>query len=151
MKVNGIHTTSRLLGHREDGSRRWARGTKCLHYRELSYSNLTAQPKALEQVTPQYSRWQEIMKPRAEINKRETTEQNQWGKNWSFEKIRLANLCPNELKDGEGIQIELEVTRGHNSRCQGSPETPQGCMVKACVLLKENLREMGERGTRRDC
>ena len=75
-----IHNIPRLIGHNENGARRKVHSTKCYTKKlESSHiSNLAAHLKALEQKeasSPKRSRWQEIIKFRAKINKIETREQ----------------------------------------------------------------------------
>ena len=65
------------MGHNESIAKRKTHSTECLPKKlERAYtSSLTAHQKALEQTeanTPKRSRWQEIVKLRAEINQKET-------------------------------------------------------------------------------
>ena len=57
-------------------------------YRQFSLTNLIAHPKTLEKIetnSPRRSRWQEIIKLRAKINKIETKKtKNQWNKRLVF-------------------------------------------------------------------
>ena len=80
------------MGHNESSTKRKIHGSWFLQKETGKTNNLTAQLKALEQKeanTPKRSRWQEIIKLRAEINQvktKRTMQRINQTRSWVFEK-----------------------------------------------------------------
>ena len=93
------------MGHHESSVKRKVHSTKCLHKEagKIHTNELTEHLKTLEQKeanSPKRTRWQEIIKLRAEINKIETKKTIQRineTKSWFFEKMNKIDKTLSKL------------------------------------------------------
>ena len=109
-------------------------------------SNLTVHLKALEQkeeITPRRSRWQEITKLRAEINKIKTNKNKT--ESWFFEEMNKIDKLLSKLVKiwRANIQLaKLEMKRGINNRYQENPRNHKDISFKFLNLYCTKLENL---------
>ena len=107
------------MGCNESSTKRKTHTSECFQKKpERAYtSNMTTQLEALEQIeadTPKRSRWQEIIKLRAEIDQIEaksTIESIKKTKSWLFEKINKIDKPLTRLTRGKRESIQFNKIR----------------------------------------
>ena len=113
------HNVSKLVEHNESSAKRRTHRYECFKKNlERTYTrNFTAHLKALEQKeenSPKRSRWQEMIKPRTEINQIKTKRRIQRinpNINWLFEKLNKIDIPFATLNRGHRESILINNIR----------------------------------------